>query len=313
LGELVEKIDARENEIWESAHKPILERNPNLKVETKNLANKISETLWKTEPDGTRIPTVATRNAPTEAKLAQKWLDSVSKIENAPGLDELIREINADLKNVKRLEGFGPLGIRVRQQFVSASRAELDRALATAGESGVLEWNRIYGSLRNIKEELQLAAVREFNREGRKGPIPNWIHLYSFLHPGASAIPVSIGMGLHFAKILTKTPGSQIVKGMEVLGRSNLSGKPYPQAPNAAVPIGKTNIQPTKAPTIGFDPRFDRAANMQVADLLEQFPDWTKRRAIQEYLQDQIKNGARFTPDILRDYGIKRSLTKKQR
>ncbi len=67
------------------------------------------------------------------------------------------------------------------------------------------------------------------------------------------------------------------------------------------------------APKIGFDPRFDRAANMQVADLLEQFPDWTKRRAIQEYLQEQIKNGARFTPDILRDYGIKRSLTKKQR
>lgn len=222
LHQVAEHIEAKQLEMWKQGHEPGIARNPNLIVDTPKLVDAGKSAVSK----------MAARVNPPEAKAALTWLnDSVLPDMNISELDQFIRETNADLKGKDSLAAYGPIGIRVRQAVVKASRNEVDALLESAGESGIKELNRRWGALENIKTRIQERAVQEAGKEAKKGIVPEWVHLYSFVHPTAAAIPVSVGAGIRISRIFNPTQMGRFIKGFELLGKANLEPVPYPSAP----------------------------------------------------------------------------------
>lgn len=215
--ELAEKIDARQDKLWDEGHQPGIDRHAEAMIDHEKV---------RTAGQGAMTPE-AREAAPAEAQAADIWLQGIAKERNLKSTDALIREINADLKGKDVGTRYGPLGIRVRQAVVQALRDEVENVLTASGEKGVKAVNRRWGALENIKGRLAERAVQEANAEAKGGVLPDWAHLYSFLHPDAG---LSVGAGVAVGKMLRPSASSRLTKGMRQLGRTNL------EAPFEAMP-----------------------------------------------------------------------------
>jgi hypothetical protein len=236
--ELAEKIDARQDKMWDEGHTPGIERHAEAPARMQQVA-----------AAGKRLLTDEARTAaPQEAAAADAWLEGVAKDRNLKSLDTLVREINDDLKGKDASQRYGPLQVRVRQGVVQAARNEIERILTDSGEKGVKAVNRRWGALENIKGRLQERAVQEAQREAKQGPVPDWVHMYSFLHPDMG---LSIGAGIAVGKLLRPNPATQLTKGMRQLGRTSLEA-PYaaPAPPGWGAP--PRGLLPAPAPQVEY-------------------------------------------------------------
>lgn len=218
--ELAEKIDTHQEKMWEEGHKPGITRHAEAPIDHNAVANAGRSVLTAEATDA----------APQEAAAAQSWLEGIAKERGLKSADSLVREINDDLKGKGADTRYGPLQVRVRQAVVKALRNEVERVLTDSGEKGVKAVNRRWGALENIKSRLQERAVQEAQREAKQGPVPDWVHLYSFMHPDMG---LSVGAGVAAGKLLRPNPATQLTKGMRQLGRTSLEA-PY----NSPPPIG---------------------------------------------------------------------------
>lgn len=217
--ELAQRVEEHQDKLWNEAHKPQIQRWAEDDVDHEAIASAAKEVL----------PDAATDANPAETAKARQWADDVlNKPRTLGQLDTFLRELNNDLRG-KRAEPYGPKDVAVRQAAAKAARAEIDRILEVHGEPGVRSFNRVWGALDNIRERALEKGFDEWKRSYKKGPIPDWIHAYSFLHPGASAIPVSVGLGVHLSKMLRGSPARQLGKGMKGLAKSNL--QPFEMPP----------------------------------------------------------------------------------
>lgn len=226
--EMAEKIGEHQDKLWDEGHKPGIERHANAPIDQANLVSAGQAAITAEAADA----------APAEAAAAQKWLETgINKARSLESLDKLVREINDDLRGKDVLNRYGPLQIRVRQAVVKAARGEIDRTLESFGEQGVRDINQRWGALDKIKDRLEERAVQEGRTETRKGPIPDWVHLYSFMHPGLEALPVSVGAGFRIGSMLRPDMATRLGRSYRVLGRAGLEPPPMPEAPPEQLPL----------------------------------------------------------------------------
>jgi len=225
--DLAEKIDKRQDEIWKY-HDEMVDRaaERNYEINPANVQRAARQVLTRE----------ARAVNPAEARAAEEWLSGIANIKDVKGVDNMIREINSDLRG-KNVLGYGPLQIRVRQAAVRALRQELDATLTRAGETGVADINRRWGALDQIKNRVAERAVQLANQEAKAGKIPEWVHIYTLLHPEALAV----GASIRAASLLRPRAGRQLVSGLNTLADTAL------ERPNAPVP-------PTLRPIRGLLP-----------------------------------------------------------
>lgn len=233
LHELAEKIRTRQDALWEEGHRAQIQRNPNLIVEHGAIADAARAAISKVNEPTLSPQPMAQRTASAEAKSALKWIDdAVDQPMNLLDLDEFVRYVNSDLRNFESVKAYGNLGTAARIAAVKAARLEIERALTNVGETGVKELNRRWGALDNIREQVERRAVSEARAEAGKSGIPEWAHLYSFVHPGASMIPLSVGVGLQVSRMLRPAKGADLlVKGLRKLAKSDLPEPTMPAVP----------------------------------------------------------------------------------
>lgn len=209
--ETVEKIEDRMEKLWDEGHKPGIERHKDAPINHQALVDAATAEITPEAADA----------APGEAQAAQKWItEQVAKPRTLGSADNLIREINADLKSPGAENRYGPLQVRAKQAVVRALRTEVDRVLTESGEQGVKDVNRRYGALGNIAGRMNERAVQLARAEAKGGVLPDWVHTYMFLHPGAG---VTTGVGIKAAEALKGSVGGSLRRGMRQLGKSNLS------------------------------------------------------------------------------------------
>lgn len=213
LHDLAEKIDARQEDMWEKGHEPGIQRHAQAPIDQNRIV----------AAGRNELTAAATQANATEAAAASKWLDDQNVPMTLEHADNLIREINEDLKGKGAETRYGPLQVRTRQAVVKALRAEVDRVLGDAGEAGVKAVNRRWGALDAIKGRLRENAVAAARKENKEGFLPQWAHTYAFLHPDMG---LSIGVGVNTAKALAPSLPGQTLRGVKQLGKTSLQG-PY--------------------------------------------------------------------------------------
>ena len=222
---LDDKIEDRRQAMWDEGHKPAVERHKDAPIN-----------MQKVIADGKRsITAEASEAAPEEAVAANKFLDGLNKDRTVESTDKLIREINDDLKGQNSATRYGRLQIRTRQAVVKALRNQLDETLENMGEKGLKDVNRRWGALGEVQDRVRERAVQLFRQESKAGPIPDWVHLYSFMHP--SGVIPAIGAGVRLSSLFKPNPGRQLNKGLKLLGSTDLTA-PYqaPTPPGWGVP-----------------------------------------------------------------------------
>lgn len=238
---LDDKIEDRRQAVWDEGHKPAVKRHKDAPV---NMQKVIAE--------GKRsITAEAAEAAPDEAAAANKFLDGLNKERTVESTDKLIREINDDLKGQNAATRYGRLQIRTRQAVIKSLRNELDTSLENMGERGLKDVNRRWGALGEVQDRVRERAVQLFRQESKAGPIPDWVHLYSFMHP--SGVIPAIGAGVRISSMFKPNPGRQLNKGLKLLGSTDLTA-PY-QAPTplgwGTPPIGLLPAPATQLPGPG--------------------------------------------------------------
>jgi hypothetical protein len=235
--DLADKIDSRQDAMWEEGHKPAIQRQGSQPIDHRipfAAARKV-------------VTDMATRANGAEAKLAMDWLNEQNQPTTIGQADNLIREINADLKGKDANTRYGPLQVRVRRAYVDSLRNTMDTQLDNLGEKGVKPVNKRWGALENIKGRLQERAVQEAQKEAKTGPLPDWAHMYMFLH-GGNILP-TIGAGIRAGAAMKPAPGTQLTRGMRQLG-SNVplftDPAPFtsnaPPAPHGLLPAPATEL-----------------------------------------------------------------------
>jgi hypothetical protein len=241
FGKMAENIREYRWKLWKEAHEPLIERHARVPIDhVKLLESGLAEVTQE-----------AADEAPAEADAALKWLiGSIDKPRTLASADKLLREINNNLKG-KNIERYGPLQVRVRHAVASALREEIDRVLEQAGEKGVRDVNRRFGALRNIEERLAERGIQEWRKESKKGPIPDWAHLYLFSHPGLG-VPMSVGAAIRVGSMLKPSPARLLKKGIRQLGKTSLSPE-MPSMPEGRgrPPVGSLPAPATPPPAPG--------------------------------------------------------------
>jgi len=236
LHDLAEKIDARQEDMWEKGHEPGIQRHAQAPVDQNRIV-----------AAGQReLTAAATQANATEAAAASKWLDEQNVPMTLEHADNLIREINEDLKGKGAETRYGPLQVRTRQAVVKALRAEVDRVLGDAGEAGVKAVNRRWGALENIKNRLRENAVSAARKENKEGFLPQWAHTYAFLHPDMG---LSIGVGINTAKALAPSLPGQTLRGVRQLGKTSLTA-PYEAVPPSGWGTPPAGLLPAPSPQL---------------------------------------------------------------
>lgn len=221
---LADKIEERQDEMWQKGHEEPVSRNAKVPVNEKQVV-----AAGKRE-----LTDAARRTNPHEAKAAEEWLAGIDQPTNLKTADDMVREINGDLKKQGPHNPYGALQVRVRQAVVKALRNEIDRTLIDQGETGVKEVNRRWGALDTVANRAREQAYTEGNKEAKAGKAPEWLHTYAFLHPGIE--PISMGLGANVGKMLRPAQGGKALsKGIRQLGKTNLTANmdfPAPEARN---------------------------------------------------------------------------------
>jgi len=216
--EFANNIDDYQDKIWNEAHKPQIQRWENEPTNVQGIAAEASKSL----------PTEATDANPGETAKAKTWIsDVLAKPRSLGQLDDFLRELNNDLRG-KRSEPYGPKDVAVRNAAAKAIRNEIDNVLERNGEPGVREFNQRWGALENEKERAIEQGFNEMRKAGKAPTVPPWLHVYEFLHPGAEAIPASVGLGVSLGRMLMPTPAGKLGRGLGQLGRSSLEAPPMP-------------------------------------------------------------------------------------
>lgn len=244
--DLADKIEARQDQIWETGHEPPIKRWGKAPIDHQRVAAAGMRELGD----------AARRAAPHEAEAAQKWIqEQVNRATDVQTADDLIREINDDLKKQGPNNPYGQLQVRAKKAVVKALRNEIDKTLIDHGEKGVKEVNRRWGALDTVKDRAREQAYTEGNAEGKKGKIPDWLHTYAFMHPEAITSPhaVAIGAGVQGAKMFRPAQGGKaLVKGIRQLGKSGLKADlnfPSPEGYDPNMPGGGMYAGQLPAPT----------------------------------------------------------------
>lgn len=238
--DLAEKIEAKQERIWNEGHTPQIQRvdsafSADTHAQSQMAANVASGAK-------SALPVELEDAALNETAQAAKWIqDTLDKPRTLKQWDGLLRNINNDIRGT-RYEAFGPAGIAVRQAAAKAIRGEIDRVLVENGESGVKSFNQRWGALENIKTRAQERAVQLARMESKKGELPEWVHPYLFLHPDWGAIT---GLSANLSR-LHRSPAGRLGSGLKELRRSGLESPPPPPF-RLVGPPGRVQepIQPT--------------------------------------------------------------------
>ena len=251
--ELAEKIDARQDEMWEKGHQPGIDRHAEAPINHDAIRNAGERVLANRE---------AVENAPEEAASARKWLDSIASKRGLKSADNLIREINADMKSkASANQPYSELQTRVRKEVVKELRNEVERVLDESGEEGVKEVNRRWGALENIKGRLQERGVQLARAEAKEGPLPEWAKVYGFLHP--DSIGAAVGVGVNAAKVLKPNASSRLTGAMRDFGRTSLEA-PYEAAPPPGWGASPKGLLPAPKPQLPLNATPDASSVLAV-------------------------------------------------
>ena len=212
--ELAEKIDAKQNRIWDEAHKPQVQRWGSEPVKSEGL---VEETRKALPPE---VEDASIQETAQAAKWIQETLDRPRTLQQ---LDGLLRRVNNDIQ-AKKYETYGPTGIAARQAAARAIRTEIDRVLMEKGEPGVREFNRRWGALDNIKTRSQERAVQLARTDAKTGKVPDWVHPYLFLHPDWGTLT---GVSANLSK-LKRSPAGRLQSGLSELRRTGIGSPSNP-------------------------------------------------------------------------------------
>jgi hypothetical protein len=190
--ELADKVQARADEIWQQGHIPMIARHPELSADMNALADAAEAEL-----------TPAARRAnPDQAKPRRSGLTMLSGqgIRLRPLPNWMTLCANSRQYTQQRCCGLRAPGNQ-GEAGDGAGGAGADRQPPPRrGEQGVRDVNMRWGSLNSIRDRLEERAVQLGLQEAKKGPIPDWLHVYSFLHPGAASIPGMVALGAHILR-----------------------------------------------------------------------------------------------------------------
>jgi hypothetical protein len=210
-----EAIDAHQQRIWDEAHKPQIQRWESDPIDHDYVGSEARKAL----------PAEGSDASPEETTRAKKWIDEVAaKPRTLTEADDFQRRINDDIKG-KPFGTYGRTEIMARQLAAKANRQAIDNVLISRGEPGVLEFNRRWGALDNLKERAQEQAVAQARAEAKEGDLPEWAKPYIFLHPGWGA---AYGLTARIPKAFEFSPGRSLRSGLEQLARSPLEVPPNP-------------------------------------------------------------------------------------
>jgi hypothetical protein len=218
LHNIADKIEVRMDDMWDKGHEPGIARHAQAPIDHLAVRGAGDSALTQ----------IAVRNAPEEAAAARKWLDSVTQDTTLKQADDLVREINSDLRaRAKSNNPYSDLQTRVRNRVVKQLRSEIDRTLTTSGEAAVRDVNQRWGALNTIHDRLVENAVTAARKEAKAGPLPSWAHTYMFLHPDLGA---AVGLGVNLAKMGAPSMPGRTLKGFSQLGKTGLTA-PYEATP----------------------------------------------------------------------------------
>lgn len=246
--QLAENIDNYRDMLWKEGHEPGIERHAGTAVDMQAVTDAAEQAIR---------PMAARANA-AEVSKAQGWIDeALRQPTTLQEADDLVREINSDLRG-KNVLGYGPQVLDVKQAAVKALRQQIDATLESQGEQGVLDLNRRWGALGNIQDRLEERAVQLARSEVKTGHLPDWAHVYTFLHPGGAAL----GMGVSAAgavRSLLLDPARMLGNSMSQLERSGVAPPLFQGGTNAPAAVSPN----TYAPTFGGAP----AANVRLGSI----------------------------------------------
>jgi len=240
---VIEKIDQRLDDMWTKGHEPGIERHAQADTigrERTPLMNPVADAAQAA------LTRMAKRAAPGEAATAQAWVDQLRQPTTLKELDEFIRHVNDDLKGKGAETRYGPLSVTVRNEAVKAARNTVDRVLMDADEAGVKAINRRWGALDSIRDRLTENAVNAARKEAKGGSLPDWAHLYGFLHPD---LGLSVGVGVNAARMMAPSMPSKTLRGMVQLGKTSLTA-PYEAVPPPGWNQPPAGLLPPPAPQV---------------------------------------------------------------
>jgi len=229
---------------WEAEHKAPIDRLGKAPTDSRPL-------MAAGEAAITPEAAEASPQAAAEAASARRWLqESVGKQRNLESLDRLLREINADLETPAAQKNYGPVRLRVQSAVAKAIRAEIDATLERYGEPGIKAKNMTWGALTNVADRMINSALAEARTEGKAGAVPNWLHVYQFVHPTPEGLMGSIGVSSRISQMFTKTASQRIGAGMRKLAKSGLEPTPM-TAPRSRLTPPPSRMLPEKSSAFG--------------------------------------------------------------
>lgn len=201
-------IDDYKNKLWKDSHEAPVQRHALAPFDWQKVAS---------EADSEVLP----EDDSTQARLAKSWVDrEIPKLKTLKSADVKVRLLNQEIKSLP--ERYGPVGARVRLAALKALRGEIDNELESMGEPGVRQANKEWGALNNIQTRLQERYYQETGKAARSSPIPEWMHVYAFGHPGG----VAAGIGVRLGSMFRPTAAMQLYKGLRLLQQSGIEPPP---------------------------------------------------------------------------------------
>jgi len=213
------------NELWEQGHIGPITRNAGIAIDPSAMTSAVERTL-------TPEAIAADKGNRAIARRLTEWAnDQLSTPRNLSQADTLLRELNADIDaaSSSATKPYGPLEFRVKDEVTKALRKEIETKLVEkAGETGVRDINMRFGALSDIAERTAKQGVDVFKAEAKKGPLPDWLRVYSWFHVGPEGVFPSVGISGHPEQMFEKNASQQLQKGMKLLARSGLEAPPRP-------------------------------------------------------------------------------------